>query len=61
MCAYARFLGGVLGAKFSPTLMLAGGLAVTAAINLCTTAPGLGVTAMTALWAANGVMQVWQQ
>ena len=47
-----------MGAKVSPTLMLVGGLAVTAVLNLCTTAPGIGVMGITALWAANGCMQV---
>lgn len=53
-----RFVGGVMGAKISPSLMLVGGLAVTALLNLATTLPGTTVLTLTLLWAANGCVQV---
>ncbi len=53
----SKFLGGILGAAFSPRAMLAGGLVLTSIINLAfgfTTA----VWWWTALWALNGALQV---
>lgn len=53
----SKFLGGMLGAAFSPRLMLAVGLMATSVINIV-----FGFTASvawwTALWAMNGGLQV---
>jgi hypothetical protein len=53
----SKFISGVLGAKFSPTLLLAGGLMATAAVNI---AFGFGssLTWFCACWALNGMLQV---
>lgn len=53
-----RFLGGVLGTKFSPRTMLGGGLAVTALVNLAFGASGHSVALLTGLWFLNGALQV---
>ena len=53
----SKFAGGMLGAAFSPRLMLAVGLMATSVINICfgfTT----GVAWWTMLWAMNGGLQV---
>lgn len=53
----SKFLGGMLGAAFSPRLMLAVGLMATSVINIAfgfTT----GVAWWTMLWAMNGGLQV---
>ena len=52
-----RFLGGVLGARFSSRLMLGGGLLLTALINI-TFGFFHSVTAFTMLWFLNGSLQV---
>ena len=53
---FSKFVSGVLGARTSPTIMLAGGLMATAAVNV---AFGFG-TSMTwfcCFWALNGILQ----
>ena len=61
VCAgLSKFAGGMLGAAFSPRLMLAVGLMATSVINIAfgfTT----GVFWWTMLWALNGGLQVGQQ
>ncbi|KAF8068291.1 uhpC [Scenedesmus sp. PABB004] len=52
----SKFLGGMLGAAFSPRLMLALGLIATSAINLAFGFTS-GVVWWTAMWAANGGIQ----
>ena len=52
----SKLVSGLLGARFSPRALLAGGLAATAVTNLAfgaTSSPA----AWCALWAANGLMQ----
>lgn len=53
----SKFLGGMLGAAFSPRLMLACGLMATSVINI-TFGFTTGVFWWTALWALNGGLQV---
>lgn len=55
----SKFLGGMLGAAFSPRLMLACGLMATSVINI-TFGFTTGVFWWTALWAMNGGLQVRQ-
>ncbi len=52
-----RFISGVLGAKFSPTVLLAGGLMSTALINI---AFGFGTSLgwFVFFWGLNGTLQV---
>jgi len=52
----SKFFSGMLGAAFSPRLMLAGGVAITAAINLVFGATS-SVPLWAALWAVNGALQ----
>lgn len=53
----SKFISGVVGAKFSPTVLLAGGLMCTAAVNI---AFGFGntLTWFCFFWALNGMLQV---
>lgn len=53
----SKFVSGVLGARFSPTLLLAGGLIMTAAVNI---AFGFGTSLawFCFFWALNGTLQV---
>ena len=53
----SRFISGVLGAKFSPTVLLAGGLMSTALINI---AFGFGTSLgwFVFFWGLNGTLQV---
>lgn len=53
----SKFLGGMLGAAFSPRLMLAVGLMATSVINIAFGFTS-GVFWWTALWAMNGGLQV---
>jgi sugar phosphate permease len=53
----SKFAGGMLGAAFSPRLMLALGLMATSVINI-TFGFTTGVAWWTALWALNGGLQV---
>ena len=53
----SKFLGGMLGAAFSPRLMLAVGLMATSVINI-TFGFTTGVAWWTMLWAMNGGLQV---
>lgn len=53
----SKFAGGMLGAAFSPRLMLAAGLMATSVINI-TFGFTTGVFWWTALWAMNGALQV---
>ncbi len=50
-------MSGVLGARFSPSLLLAGGLMLTAAVNI---AFGFGTSLawFCFFWALNGTLQV---
>ncbi|MEW5313928.1 MAG: hypothetical protein WDW38_005459 [Sanguina aurantia] len=52
----SKFISGVVGAKFSPTVLLAGGLMCTAAVNI---AFGFGstLTWFCFFWALNGMLQ----
>ncbi|GIL45286.1 hypothetical protein Vafri_2446 [Volvox africanus] len=52
----SKFVSGVLGDHFSPTLLLGGGLMLTAACNLALGA-GNGLAWFAALWALNGLLQ----
>jgi sugar phosphate permease len=52
----SKFASGMLGAAFSPRLMLAGAALVTGGINLAFGASS-GVGVWTALWALNGALQ----
>jgi sugar phosphate permease len=58
-CRYglSKFISGVVGAKFSPTFLLAGGLMLTAAVNI---AFGFGASLawFCFFWALNGTLQV---
>jgi hypothetical protein len=56
----SKFAGGMLGAAFSPRLMLAVGLMATSVINI-TFGFTTGVFWWTALWAMNGGLQVRKQ
>jgi OPA family sugar phosphate sensor protein UhpC-like MFS transporter len=53
----SKFVSGVLGAKISPTVLLAGGLMATASINIVF---GFGdsLTWFCFCWALNGMLQV---
>jgi hypothetical protein len=53
----SKFISGVVGAKFSPTALLAGGLMLTAAVNI---AFGFGASLawFCFFWALNGTLQV---
>jgi OPA family sugar phosphate sensor protein UhpC-like MFS transporter len=53
----SKFVGGVLGAKFSSRWMLGGGLLATALINVAFGFSG-SAAAFTALWFLNGSLQV---
>lgn len=53
----SKFLGGMLGAAFSPRLMLAVGLMATSLINVAFGFTS-GVAWWTLMWAANGGIQV---
>lgn len=52
----SKFISGVLGAKFSPSVLLAGGLMATAAVNI---AFGFGTSLawFCFFWALNGTLQ----
>ncbi|PNH10196.1 putative hexose phosphate transport protein [Tetrabaena socialis] len=52
----SKFVAGVVGDRFSPALLLGGGLLATAACNLGFGAGG-GLTWFAAMWALNGLMQ----
>ncbi len=53
---FSKFVSGVLGARTSPTLMLAGGLMATAAVNLLFGA-GNTLPWFLTFWAINGILQ----
>ena len=53
---FSKFLSGVLGARTSPTIMLAGGLMATAAVNLLFGA-GNALPWFLTFWAINGILQ----
>ena len=57
MYGFSKFVSGVLGARTSPRLMLAGGLMATAAVNI---AFGFGASMwwFSFFWALNGILQV---
>ncbi len=55
---FSKFVSGVLGARTSPTLMLAGGLMATACVNLLFGA-GNTLPWFLTFWAINGILQVW--
>ncbi len=50
-------MSGVVGDRYSPTLLLGGGLLATAACNLAFGASN-ALPLFCVLWAANGLMQV---
>ncbi|KXZ51719.1 hypothetical protein GPECTOR_11g167 [Gonium pectorale] len=52
----SKLLSGIVGDRFSPSLLLGGGLVATAACNLAFGA-GSGLAWFAAMWALNGVMQ----
>ncbi|KAG2501306.1 hypothetical protein HYH03_001104 [Edaphochlamys debaryana] len=52
----SKFVAGILGDRYSPTLLLGGGLAATAACNLAFGA-GSGLAWFGTFWALNGLMQ----
>ena len=52
----SKFVSGVLGARSSPRLMLAGGLMATAAVNIAFGA-GTGMAWFCTFWALNGILQ----
>ncbi|KAJ9513154.1 hypothetical protein QJQ45_029358 [Haematococcus lacustris] len=52
----SKFISGVVGARFSPTLMLAGGLMLTAAVNIAF-GFGTSLTWFCFFWALNGTLQ----
>jgi hypothetical protein len=57
----SKFVSGVLGARFSPSVLLAGGLMATALINI---AFGFGTSLawFCFFWALNGTLQVgWEE
>jgi sugar phosphate permease len=54
---FSKFVSGVLGARTSPTIMLAGGLIATAAVNLLFGA-GNSLPWFLTFWAINGILQV---
>jgi sugar phosphate permease len=53
----SKFVSGVLGAKFSPSVLLAGGLMSTALINIAF-GFGTSLTWFCFFWALNGTLQV---
>jgi hypothetical protein len=53
----SKFVSGVLGAKFSPTVLLAGGLMATAIVNIAF-GFGTGLAWFCGCWALNGMLQV---
>lgn len=53
----SKFVSGVVGDRYSPTLLLGGGLLATAACNLAFGASN-ALPLFCVLWAANGLMQV---
>ena len=53
---FSKFVSGVLGARTSPTVMLAGGLMATAAVNLLFGA-GNALPWFLTFWALNGILQ----
>ena len=57
LCARSKFVSGVLGSRTSPTLLLAGGLMATAALNI---AFGFSTSLVwfCTWWAMNGMLQV---
>lgn len=57
LAGLSKFLGGMLGAAFSPRLMLACGLMATSVINIAF-GFSTGVFWWTCLWAMNGGLQV---
>ena len=54
---FSKFVSGVLGARTSPRVMLAGGLMATAAVNLAFGA-GNSLPWFLTFWAINGILQV---
>ena len=54
---FSKFLSGVLGARTSPRILLAGGLAATALVNIA-----FGMSSayplLLAFWGLNGILQV---
>ena len=54
---FSKFLSGVLGARSSPRIMLAGGLMATAIINVMF-GFGKSMTWFCFFWALNGILQV---
>lgn len=57
LAGLSKFAGGMLGAAFSPRLMLACGLMATSVINIAF-GFSTGVFWWTCLWALNGGLQV---
>lgn len=57
MYGFSKFVSGVLGARSSPRVMLAGGLMATALINI---GFGFGTSIIwfSVFWAINGILQV---
>lgn len=53
---FSKFVSGVLGARTSPTIMLAGGLMATAVVNLLFGA-GNTLPWFLTFWAINGILQ----
>lgn len=53
---FSKFVSGVLGARTSPTVMLAGGLMATAVVNLLFGA-GNTLPWFLTFWAINGILQ----
>jgi sugar phosphate permease len=53
----SKFISGVLGARFSPSQLLAGGLMATALINICF-GFGTSLAWFCFFWALNGTLQV---
>ena len=54
---FSKFVSGVLGARTSPRIMLAGGLIATAAVNIAFGA-GNSLPWFLTFWAINGILQV---
>lgn len=54
---FSKFVSGVLGARTSPRVMLAGGLIATAAVNIAFGA-GNSLPWFLTFWAINGILQV---
>mmetsp|Transcript_12749 Transcript_12749/g.40299 ORF Transcript_12749/g.40299 Transcript_12749/m.40299 type:complete len:541 (-) Transcript_12749:11-1633(-) len=53
---FSKFVSGVVGAKFPPRTMLAGGLALTALVNIAFGSAS-SLTAFMLLWSLNGILQ----